>query len=142
MYPKVPDFEADVKFETIDDAIDVYVKTRDDLAACRKEFNKYEADAKYYMDRIEMFLKDKADEIGVESFKCKSGTAFRSVKTQYQVGNWDDFIGWVLETGNVQCLEKRAAKNACKEIHDEEGDVPPGLNYRVEVGMDVRRPTK
>lgn len=141
-YPQVPDFDQDISFVSIDDAINVYVATRDALAEERKSYNTYEAKAKNYMDRIEMFIKDKADEIGVDSFKTKSGTAYRTVKTSYRVGQWDLYLAWMKETGNFQCLEKRAAKNAVKEIHDETGEVPPGLEYVAEIGFDVRRPNK
>lgn len=141
-YPQVPDFDQDISFTSIDDAINVYVATRDALAEERKAYNTYEAKAKNYMDRIEMFIKDKADEIGVDSFKTKSGTAYRTVKTSYRVGQWDEYLNWMKETGNFQCLEKRAAKNAVKEIHDETGEIPPGLEYVAEVAFDVRRPNK
>lgn len=141
-YPQVPDFDQDISFASIDDAINVYVATRDALAEERKSYNTYEAKAKNYMDRIEMFIKDKADEIGVDSFKTKSGTAYRTVKTSYRVGQWDLYLAWMKETGNFQCLEKRAAKNAVKEIHDETGEIPPGLEYVAEVAFDVRRPNK
>ena len=141
-YPVVPDYDEDLTFTTVDDAINTYVATRDDLDRERKAYNKYEATAKNYMGRIEMWLQEKADELGVESFRTKSGTAYRTVKTSYRVGSFDDFIEWIKETGNFQCLEKRAAKNAVKEVHDETGEIPPGLEYRAEIEFDVRRPSK
>src|SRR5574337_1245676 len=94
------------------------------------------------MEKISMWLRDKGDELGVDSFKTQYGTAYRSIKTSYRVGNWDEFVGWIRDTGNFQCLEKRVAKLATKEIHDESGVVPPGVEYSAEVEFDVRRPTK
>lgn len=141
-YPQIPDFDQDISFGTLDEAINVYVATRDELAAERKAYNTYEARAKNYMSRIEMFIKGKADEMGVDSVRTKSGTAYRTVKTAYRVGNWESYLDWLKETNNFQCLEKRAAKNAVKEIHDDTGEIPPGLEYHVEVGFDVRRPSK
>lgn len=141
-YPEIPEFDQDINFNNLDEAINTYVATRDDLARERKEYNTYEAKAKNYMDRIEMFIKTKADEMGVDSVRTASGTAYRTVKTQYRVGNWEEYLAWMKETDNFQCLEKRAAKNAVKEIHDETGEIPPGLEYHAEVGFDVRRPSK
>lgn len=141
-YPEVPDYDEDIQFASIDDAINTFVATRDDLDRERKAYNKYEARAKSYMGRIQNYIKDKADDLGVDSFKTKSGTAYRSVKTGYRVGTWDDFIEWVKASGNFQCLEKRAAKNAVKEIHDDTGEIPPGLEYHQEIEFDVRRPSK
>lgn len=141
-YPRVPDYDEDLNFENIDQAIATYIATRDDLDKERKAYNAYEARSKNYMARIEMFVKDKADELGMDSVRTPSGTAFRSVKTSYRVGSWDEFVEWLKRTGNFQCLEKRAAKNAVKEIHDDTGEIPPGLEHHVEVGFDFRRPNK
>lgn len=142
MYPNVPEPSEDINFANVADAIDTYIKTRDDLDKNRKAFNQYEATAKHYMDRIEMWVKDKADSMGLDSLKTSRGTAFRSVKVAYRVGDWESYIKWIQDTGNFHCLEKRAAKNAVKEIHDETGEIPPGLSYHAEVGFDFRRPNK
>ena len=133
-----------VKFKSIDEAIEAYVNTRDELRAKQQAFKLEEDAMKLRMEQISMWLRDKADELGVDSFKTQFGTAYRSVKTSYRVatGGWDAFIGWVKETGNFQCLEKRIAKLATKEIHDDTGAIPPGLDYVAEVEFDVRRPTK
>ena len=133
-----------VKFKSIDEAIEAYVNTRDELRAKQQAFKLEEDAMKLRMEQISMWLRDKADELGVDSFKTQFGTAYRSVKTSYRVatGGWDNFIGWVKETGNFQCLEKRVAKLATKEIHDDTGEIPPGLDYVAEVEFDVRRPTK
>jgi hypothetical protein len=133
-----------VKFKSIDEAIEAYVNTRDELRAKQQAFKLEEDAMKANMEQISMWLRDKADELGVDSFKTQFGTAYRSVKTSYRVatGGWDNFIGWVKKTGNFQCLEKRVAKLATKEIHDDTGEIPPGLDYVAEVEFDVRRPTK
>ena len=132
-------------FTSIDEASQAYVDTRDQLRARQHEFKVEEEGLKTVLEQISMWLRDKADELGVDSFKSNQyGTAFRSVKTSYRVatGQWDTFIGWIKDTGNFQCLEKRVAKLATKEIHDATGVIPPGLDYVAEVEMDVRRPTK
>lgn len=136
--------ESKINFKSIDEAIAAYVSTRDDLRQRQQAFKEEETGLKSTMEQISMWLRDKADEMGVDSFKSQHGTAFRSVKTSYRVstGGWDAFIGWVKETGNYHCLEKRVAKLAVKEIHDSTAAIPPGLDYVAEVEIDVRRPTK
>lgn len=129
-------------FKSVDEAIERYVALRDFLSAETKKYNELEAGIKGELEKISMWLRDQGDALGVDSFKTSHGTAFRSVKTSYRVGAWDDFIEWVKNTGNFQCLEKRAAKLAVKEIHDVTGLIPPGLEYSAEVEFSVRRPTK
>lgn len=134
-----------LSFTSIDEAIRAYVETRDDLKIKQAEFKVVETGLKETLEKISMWLRDKADELGVDSFKSNAyGTAFRSTKTSFRVatGQWDAFIDWVKKTGNFQCLEKRVAKLATLEIYNDTGEVPPGIDHVVEVEMDVRRPTK
>ena len=133
-----------VEFKSIDEAIGEYVALRDLLKEKQKEFNLVEQDMKFRMDQISMWIRDKADDLGVDSFKTQYGTAYRNVKVTYRLasGGWESFIDWVKSTNNFQCLEKRVAKLATKEIHDETGELPPGLDFITEVEFDVRRSTK
>lgn len=131
-------------FKSIDEAIGAYVKTRDQMQADDKVAKAHKAAQVEELDKISMWLRDKADELGVDSFKTGLGTAFRSIKTSYRVeaGGWDSFTNWVKENDRFDCLEKRVAKLAVKEFHDESGNVPPGVAYVAEVEFDVRRPSK
>lgn len=131
-----------VNFKTVDEAIETYVSLRDFKSSEAKKFKELEEGINGELEKISMWLRDKGDALGVDNFKTAHGTAFRTVKTSYRVGTWDDFVEWIKSTGNFQCLEKRAAKLAVKEIHDVTGEVPPGLDYKAEVEFDVRRPTK
>ena len=130
------------QFTSLEMAIKRYVEERDALRVAMAVAKKIEDEAKDRMHMISMWLRDKGDQLGVDSFKTQYGTAYRSVKVSYRMGDWSTFIDWVKETGNFQCLEKRVAKLATKEIHDESGVVPPGIEYAAEVEFDVRRPTK
>lgn len=133
-----------VDFDSIDEAIRQYVKSRDELREAQKIFKQEEKDKKDYLERISMWLRDHADELGVDSFKTASGTAYRSVKRSFRVAadGWDPFLEWMKQTGNYQCLQKRVSKDATQEIYDETDELPPGIDCVTEVGFDVRRPTK
>lgn len=129
-------------FETADEAISTYVTLRDDLREFQKEVKEKEERFKMELDRIEMWLRDLADKLGVESIRSASGTAYKVTKESYRIVDIDLFTTYVLETGNIQLFEKRIAKNAAREIHKADGDVPPGLDYTTEIGINVKRPTK
>jgi hypothetical protein len=131
------------KFTSIDEAVQHYVDMRDHLTEKRREFEAFEANIKLDLEKTSMWLRDKADELGVDSFKTQFGTAYRATKVSYRVGDWDLYVKWLIETGNyAHCVEKRCAKLAVQEIHNDTGVLPPGLLHNVEVEMDVRRPTK
>lgn len=130
------------KKTTVDDVIEKYVGIRDNLKLLQKRWKDIEDDMKHELDVISMWLRDKADELGVESFKTKHGTAYKSLKEHYRVGDWTAFIEYVKETDNFQLLEHRVAKNAAREVHHEDGNPPPGVEYFAEVEFLVRRPGK
>lgn len=129
-------------YNDIQSAVRCYVEYRDMLGVERKFWETHEADVKSEMTRISMFLRDKGDELGVDSFNTQFGTAYRNTKTSYRAANWDEFATWMRETDNMQCVEKRPAKLAVKEILDSTGSLPPGLDEFVEVEFNVRRPSK
>jgi len=120
----------------------MYVAERDELTVKRREFKVFEAQKKDLMSRISMAMRDKADQLGVDSFKTEYGTAYRKVTKKYRVGNWDSVITFIIEHKFWQMLEKRVAKRATEEIHEEMGMVPPGIDFDVEVEFAVRRASK
>lgn len=131
-------------FSDIQQAVGNYVAYRDMLGIERKAWEDHETKVKEEMTRISMWLRDKGDELGVDSFNTPYGTAYRNVKVAYRVEpeGWEKFAEWMRETDNMQCVEKRPAKLSVKEIYDETGELPPGLVEWVEVEFNVRRPTK
>lgn len=126
----------------IDDLIKKGVEIRDELTTERHKWQKFEQDAKGMIARISMALKAKGDSLGVNSFSTKEGTAYRQVKETYRMGDWNQFLPWIQETGNFQCLEKRVAKLATKEIHSSTGQIPPGVEYVAEEEFVIRRPNE
>lgn len=130
------------EYKNIGEAVEDYVTRRDNLRAWKKEVDEEEARQKQEMTEIESFLLSKADELGVDSFKTPYGTAYKSVKDHYRIGDWSTFVEYVKTTGNYQLFEKRVAKLAAKEIHQTDGELPAGLDYFSEYVIGVLRPTK
>jgi hypothetical protein len=127
---------------SIEALVQEYRDVRDDLAEARRTYSEYEAKAKSRMDEISMALRDIADRLGLNALPTSAGTAYRVEKQYFRVGNWDKILEWIKETGNYQCLEKRVAKLATKEIFDASGEVPPGIEYSMEVEFVVRKNSK
>lgn len=126
----------------IDELIKRYVEVRDELSAETKKYKNFEASAKDMMARLSMALKDKGDQLGVNTFSTNDGTAYRNIKKSYRVGDWSSVLDYIKRTENWQMLEKRIAKLATQEIHTESGEIPPGVDYVVEEEFLVRRPSK
>lgn len=126
----------------VEDLIKIYRAERDQLATDRKGYKAREERIKLHLSIISMLLRDKADTIGgVDTFSTPSGTAFRNKKEFFKVSDWESFIGWVYDTRNGQVLQKRVSPNAAKEIREATGELPPGIENRIEIEFSVRSPT-
>jgi len=129
------------EFKSIGDAVSVFVSLRDDLREWQKQQKEEEQRRKEEMEEIEVYLLKKAEELGVDSFKTPFGTAYKSLKEHYRIGDWPAFVEYVKQTNNFQLFEKRVAKLSAKEIHQNEG-LPAGLEYTSEYTMGVNRASK
>jgi hypothetical protein len=125
---------------TYDKVVKTFVKIRDARAAAAAEFKAKDDELKAQMDRLEMFMLQQMQDIGIESFKTAAGTAYK-VETMVPGSNdWDAFYKWVHETGNAEFFFKRIRKEAVQEYMDSHnGETPPGVTVFSKFGVTVRR---
>lgn len=126
----------------VDELIAMYIAARNQLATDRKGYKAREAKVKMHLQMISMVLMNKADQAGgVDTLATDKGTAYRKIKETFSVSNWDDLCAYVKLTGNFSVLQKRVSPNAVKEVREQEGELPGGVEPRVEVEFAVRSPT-
>jgi len=126
----------------VNDVIGAVLTIRSKLDEARADFRVFEQKAKADMERLTVWLKEKGDELGTESFRAENGTAYKVTKESFRVGNWDSILDFIQKTDNFQMLEKRISKNATKEIYEDLGALPPGVEYFAEIEYQVRKPSK
>lgn len=126
----------------IDQVVKKFVEIRTNLDEKRKEFKEFEKDQKFKLDRLVMWLKQRADKDGVNSFATDYGTAYKKNKTYVRVGDWDKILAYIRKTKNWQMLEKRIGKIATIEIMEDTGEIPPGVEYVEEIDFQVNKPRK
>ena len=91
------------------------------------------------MDRIEAVLLEEFQRTGAESVRTKAGTAFKSKRTSATVADWDAVLNFIVENNLWAMLEHRVAKTVVEEYKTEHGDLPPGVNWREELTINIRR---
>ena len=129
-------------YKTIGDAVKDYVAKRDRLKAWMKKQSEEEERRKSDLAKIEAWLLEKSNTLGVDSFKTECGTAYKQLTEHFRISNWESFVEYIKRTGNFQVLEKRVAKLATKEIRDTTGELPDGIDVFSEYTIHVLRPTK
>jgi hypothetical protein len=126
---------------TVEQAIGAIVALRAKKAALEAETKQKVAAVNAKMEKIEAYIKVKADELGVTSFKTDAGTAFLTTTDYANVAEWTAILDFIKENGAYDLLEKRVNKAAARVYMEQLGTVPPGINYGTTLGLSVRKPT-
>jgi hypothetical protein len=133
-------FPAEIKDMAIEDQVRAYIELRNQLATDRHSWEARERKIKDQMQTISMLLRDRADAEGVDSYKTPSGTAFRRVSESFRVNDWRAVCDYVRQTDNFQIFQRRVSSTSVREIREQDGEIPPGLDPYVEVEFAVRSP--
>jgi len=126
----------------VEELVEEFVRLRDLKAEVTAKAKELAAGLDKKMDALEADIVEKFQELGVESARTKSGTAFLKTTRSTSVAQWDDFLPWVQTTGNWHMLTRAANKTAVLEYADEHEEMPPGINLYAKIELGVNRPTK
>lgn len=127
---------------TVDDVVALYVRLRDEKSEIKRKADEAVAALDTKLDKLEAWVKIKADEQGVTSFKTKHGTAFLTTVDFASVENWDAMVQFVKENDAFDMFEKRVSKTSVRGYIDANKAVPPGVTYGTRIEVNVRKPTK
>lgn len=127
----------------VDDLFKTYIGIRDQLATDRKGYKAREARLKSQMATISGILLTRSQELGVESLSASTGTGYQQTRERLKVApdGWDALTAWLLETGNFQVIQRRVSPDAVREIREDTGSLPPGVESTSELTFVVRSPT-
>lgn len=126
----------EVSLETI---IDRYVKLRDKKSQMEAAHKEALAPINQAMDRLENAILDRLNQQGVESVRTTAGTAYKSTSVSVTVADKQVFRQWLIENGQWEMADIRAAKTNVAEYRASNDDIPPGLNYRESLSVGIRR---
>jgi hypothetical protein len=118
-----------------------YIKIRDALSDAKREFEEKEKALKAEMATIEHYFLNMFNEQGdLTSMSTPSGTVIRSVSTRIWTTDWAEMHKMILDTNNLDLLERRLAqKNMESFLADNPGVRPAGLNVDHSYKITVRR---
>lgn len=123
----------------VDRIIEKYIALRDKKAELKAAYDGQVKDLDAAMSRIENFLLAKMQELGVESLRTPFGTPYIQRRTSASVADWEAVLDWVRSNEEWGMLERRVSKTAVEAWRDEHNDLPPGLNWREERVVNIRR---
>jgi len=116
-----------------------YIELRNRKAELKAEYDNKVASIDETLDKIEVKLLQVFEETGSKSFSTPNGTAYASVRTSASVDDKEAFMEYVKNTEQWPLLEVRASKTAVQQHRDIHEDLPPGVNWREERVVNIRR---
>jgi hypothetical protein len=123
----------------IEKLVEGYVRARDKKAELKAEFTKKTASLDEWMARAEGVILKELQAQNLESVRTASGTAYKNVQTSATVADWDSVLGFIKENDAWTMLERKVNKTAVQEFRAMNNDLPPGVNWREEVVVNIRR---
>lgn len=124
---------------TMETLVEKYVALRDKKAAMSTSYKEQVAVLDKALTSIEVALLSQFDALGVESVRTKAGTAYKTTRASATVADWDAVLDFVMKNDLWNMLERRVSKQAVEQYKDENGDLPPGVNWREELVVNIRR---
>ena len=127
----------------IDQLIDKYIRLRDRKDEMEEKYDTAVAQINEALDKVEAVILAHLNTNNLESVAGTTGTAFKQNVTSATVGDKDAFMNHVRTHSAWELLDVRANKTAVTEYKTaHENTLPPGVNWREEIVIRVRRPNK
>jgi hypothetical protein len=123
----------------LNELVEKYIAVRDRKAKIKAEYDGKVAELDAVLDKIEAVLLKTFQETGMDSVKTGAGTAYRSTRAQASIADWDTFLTHVKDNGAFELLERRCSKTAVEQYKAANDDIPPGVNWREEQVVNIRR---
>ena len=125
----------------LDELVANYIKLRDKKSQLKKQYDEKVAKVDAVMDKMDAIILTTFQDSGIDSARTDAGTAYISTRTSATVGSREEFLSWVLQDPDERSivLENRVSKVAVEQFKAANDDLPPGINFRSEVTVGVRR---
>ena len=125
----------------LDELVANYIKLRDKKSQLKKQYDEKVAKVDAVMDKMEAIILKTFQDSGIDSARTDAGTAYISTRTSATVGSREELFQWIQEDFEERSifLENRVSKVAVEQYKAANDDLPPGVNFRSEVTVGVRR---
>jgi xanthine dehydrogenase molybdopterin-binding subunit B len=122
-----------------DELVEKYIKLRERKAELKSQYEAKVGQVDTLMSQIEAVILTTFQQTGMDSVRTAAGTAYKSTRTSATIADWDSFLAFVKANGAFEMLERRCNKTAVEQFRAANDDLPPGVNFRAEVTIGVRR---
>jgi hypothetical protein len=123
----------------LSEVVQKYIEYRDQKAQLKAKYD-LEVDAiDKKLEKIENALLEAFEKSGQTSARTDHGTAYVSVRSSATVADKEAFMQFVKEKEEWPLLEVRVSKTGVEQFRSIHEDIPPGVNWREERVVNIRR---
>lgn len=119
--------------------VEKYIQLRDKKAEHKAAYESKVALIDETLSKIEAKLLQVFEESGMDSVRTEAGTAYKSTRVSVTTGDKDAFMEFVRRNDEWPLLEVRPSKSAVEQYREQHDDLPPGINWRAEQVVNIRR---
>jgi len=123
----------------LDKIIEGVIALRQKKSELKKEFDGKAAEIEDAIKLAEAVLLEHFQKTGTESARTAAGTAYKSVRRFTSTADWESFLEFVRENEAWDMLTKKPANSAVLEWAEDNGQLPPGINARTEITINIQR---
>lgn len=123
----------------LSDLVAKYIELRDTKSRFKAEYDEKVAKIDAALSQIEGTLLKTFDTAGVDSMKTPFGTAYTSIQASASIADADVFREFVKKNDAWEMFQNRVSKTAVEQFKAVHNDVPPGINWREERVVNIRR---
>ena len=123
----------------VSEVVSHYIALRDQKAAIKAEYDAKVSKIDKTLDTIEAKLLEVFSQTGMDSVRTESGTAYTTVRATASVADREVFMNFVKNHNEWPLLEVRASKSGIEQFKELNQDLPPGINWREERVVNIRR---
>ncbi len=127
---------------TVEQAIRAYISLREQIKAVNTAAKDKTAPMTANLNKIEGWIHQEANRLGVTSFKTPAGTAFVKSVTTASVADWGVLLKHILDNKAYGLFTQAVNKTVVADTLEETGNLPPGVNYGKRIGINFRKPEK
>lgn len=131
--------EEAVASPTLDTVVEKYIILRDRKAELKKEFERNVESIDAGLAKCETYFLGQMYKMGLDSLPTKHGVPYKTTRTSATVADPEIFRQWVIANGAWPALDVKANKTFVAAFKEEHQDLPPGINWREEITVNVRR---
>jgi hypothetical protein len=125
--------------QRIDELTRLYIELRDQKKQLKAKYDEDVESIDAALARMEAVFMNQMNAQGLESMPNSAGTPYKQHVQSATSGDWPTFLKWVIENQAWHFLEKRVSKDAVKAYKEDHNEIPPGVNWRESVVVNVRR---